>query len=124
MSLAICFLSAYVGIWKVCNKFINNKIIKAIIIGIITPFLSFGFAINLISSIVYFFYVTDNSSETDTGGALLGLTFMFGIPASIMFGVINAFFVFLNKSWKDEMLQSMKNDVYNFLRSINSKNNK
>ena len=123
---AICFLSAYIGAWKGCNRFINNKIIKAIVIGITTPFLSFGFVVSLVSSIIYYLYTTNESLEQPdtTSGALLGLTVMIGFPVSILLGFFRAFFIFLDKSIKDEIIQSMKNDVQKLLKNIDSNKNK
>lgn len=123
--LSICFLSAYIAVWSICNRYINNKIIRAIIIGIVTPFLSFGFIINLVSSIIYYRYTTNEPLEQpDTSsGALLGVTVMISFPVSILLGFFRAIFILLDKSIKDEIIQSMKNDIQKLLKNINSTKN-
>ena len=53
LTLATGFLLAYIKIWKICHNFINNKVLRATVIGIVTPFLFFGLIVNLVSSIIY-----------------------------------------------------------------------
>jgi|GEM_PF-6766563 len=125
-SLAVFLPCGYIKIWNFCNKFLKNKIIKAIFLGLITPLLSFAFAYTSVFSLIYLLFIDGVAVDENTGGAVLFLLlFLYGIPISILLGIAVTIFILMeNTAFKDEVIRSLKKDARNFFNDSHSEKKK
>lgn len=122
-AVAIFLLLTYIKIWNACHKFINNKIIKAVLLGLITPFFSFGFIVSSTTALVGYWWIGKNidlNSDEGASGALVGVIFLLSRPVSILLGIAIAILILT----QDILLPALKNDVKNFLDRKQQKNDK
>ncbi len=92
LSILICYSILYF----VLNKLLANRKIKAIVIGLITPFFfyySIGYLIHPFTVLLYFL-------EIDPIGIIGGLIFGLLKPLSLISGIFVAFYLFKKKQNK------------------------
>ena len=94
-SFAVFLPCVYMKIWKFCNKSLKNKIVKAILIGIITPFFSFAFAYSSAFSLIYLLFIDGITASENGSAALVLLLFVYGIPTSILLGIGVTIFILM-----------------------------
>ena len=95
------FAVIYLGIWFICNKKLKKGIIKAILIGLATPFFFYNFVIKFINSIDYFL---------DVIGISPGFYFILFLkvtiivkPLSIFLGIIITLILLVEDDFMNEL---------------------
>ena len=78
--------TVYFGIWFICNKKLKKGIFKAFLIGSITPFFFYNFAIKFVSFMGYFLYIS--GLFPDHHGILYLIVSFYAKPLSIFLGIV------------------------------------
>jgi len=78
------FLGIYLGLCFILNKIVKNKIIRAFLIGLITPFFFYYFIMNFIHPVSYILYIT-RLYDPSVAILIVGLT---AKPLSVFLGII------------------------------------
>ena len=95
------FAAIYLGIWFICSKKLKKGIVKAVLIGLATPFCFYNFVIRFISSINYFLYIT--GIFRDSHGVLTLMVTIFAKPLSIFLGIIITLILLVEDDFMNEL---------------------
>ena len=95
------FAAIYLGIWFICNKKLKKGIIKAILIGLATPFFFYNFAIRFASPINYFLHIT--GILPDRHGVLTLIVAVTAKPLSIILGIIITLILLVEDDFMNEL---------------------
>lgn len=103
----------YLSIYFAVNKIILNKIMKSIIIGLVTPFFAYQFIINFIHPVSYFLYLTKIYNPS----VAILLVSIIAKPLSIIIGIMTTIVLLT----KEDLIKAFKEDISNTLNNTDSK---
>lgn len=98
---SVFFVTIYLGLWSISRKKISNQIIRAVFVGIITPFCFYNFAINFIRPASYILYIT--GIIPDFHGILILIVDLTAKPVSIILGIIIALTLLVEDDFINEL---------------------
>ncbi len=91
------FAGIYISSWLIVHKKINNEIIRAILLGPISPFFFYNFIINFIYPITCLLY------SIDTHGILFLIIGLTAKPVSIILGIIITLILLVEDDFMNEL---------------------
>ena len=94
---SVLFAGIYISLWLVVHKKINNEIIRAILLGPISPFFFYNFMINVIYPISCLLY------SIDTHGILFLIIGLTAKPLSIILGIIITLILLVEDDFMNEL---------------------
>lgn len=106
---SIFFAIVYITILLVTNRKIKNRFIKAIVIGIITPFIAHKFIMNFMYPFSFFLYFL---RIYDPNIAILIISLL-SKRISLILGIIVAIFLLI----KEDLIKAFKEDISSFLNN-------
>lgn len=93
--------TVYLGIWFICNKKLKKGAFKAFLIGFITPFFFYNFALKFVNSMGYFLYKT--GLFRDSHGVLYLMFAIFVKPLSVFLGIIITLILLVEDDFMNEL---------------------